>query len=143
MDKTIFFLEKMADLIDDVIKKDKRTYFQVEEKNLLQVVDFLFNDLHCRLSTATATETYHNIQVLYHFSHDKSGSYFCPRVIIKDKNKPQTLSITPIVKGAEWIEREMFEFWGINFKNHPRMERLLSRDHPQNLDKPLRFRRSV
>jgi NADH-quinone oxidoreductase subunit C len=50
-------------------------------------------------------------------------------------------SLTPVIRGAEWIEREMAEFWGIRFEGHPRPERLLSKDHPQRLDKPLRFRR--
>jgi NADH:ubiquinone oxidoreductase subunit C len=28
-------------------------------------------------------------------------------------------SIAPIVKGAEWIEREMAELFGITFEGHP------------------------
>ncbi|HOX87538.1 MAG TPA: NADH-quinone oxidoreductase subunit C [bacterium] len=135
------FFAEMGGLIGKTIRKPKRIYFDVDKNNLTQVVEYLFNRMHCRLSTATATETYHNLEVLYHFSHDASGDYYCPRVLITDKQKPAIPSITPIVRGAEWIEREMFDFWGIEFIGHPNLIRLLARDHPQGLDKPLRFRR--
>jgi NADH-quinone oxidoreductase subunit C len=50
-------------------------------------------------------------------------------------------SITPIIRGAEWIEREISELFGIAFEGHPRPERLLTRDHPKPPDRPLRLRR--
>jgi len=86
-------------------------------------------------------ETFHGLEVLYHFSHDATGHYYCPRVIIADKKNPRLKSITPIVRGAEWIEREMSEMLGITFDGHPRPERLLTREHPKGLDRPLRLRR--
>jgi NADH-quinone oxidoreductase subunit C len=79
------------------------------------------------------------LEILYHFSDDETGQYYCPRVIMIDKEKPEVNSIVPIVKGAEWIEREIFDFWGVNFIDHPRMEKLLTLNHPDNLDKPMRM----
>ena len=142
MDKTKEFIEVMGDKIYKKIEKKGRLYFEVDNENLHTVVEYLFHNIGCRLSTATAMEMYHGIEVLYHFSHDESGQYFCPRMVMTDLKNPKMKSITPIVKGAEWIEREMFEFWGIEFEGHPRPERLLSREHPEKLDKPLRFRRN-
>jgi NADH-quinone oxidoreductase subunit C len=84
-------------------------------------------------------EMEHGLEILYHFSDDETGQYYCPRLVIEDKKNPSCNSIVPIVKGAEWIEREIFDFWGINFIDHPRMERLLALHHPENLDKPLRM----
>jgi NADH-quinone oxidoreductase subunit C len=49
-------------------------------------------------------------------------------------------SITPIVKGAEWIEREMRDYWGIDFIGHPRPEPLLIRDHPNYEQRKNQFR---
>ena len=71
------------------------------------------------------------------------GQYYCPRVIINDKENPVMNSISPIVKGAEWIEREMSEYWGIKFIGHPRPEPLLTRNHPNAEERKnqLRFRR--
>ena len=133
------FFESMADRIYNLQQKDRRNYFEVDNADLHEVVESLFRVMSCRLSTATAAETYRGIEVLYHFSHDATGTYFCPRIVMTDKENPRMYSITPIVTGAEWIEREMAEFWGIEFLGHPRPERLLSKDHPHNLDKPIRF----
>jgi len=123
------------------VEKPGRLYFEVADEDLTEVAVYLFQTMGCRLSTATAMETYHGLEVLYHFSHDATGWYYCPRVVIPDKVHPRVTSIAPVIRGAEWIEREMAEFWGITFEGHPRPERLLSKDHPQRLDKPYRFRR--
>ena len=137
------FIEKMGPKISAIIKKQKRLYFEVEDQHLEDVAKFLFKNMGCRLSTATAMETYRGVEVLYHFSHDASGQYFCPRVVMTDKDNPVMHSITPIISGAEWIEREMAEYWNVTFLNHPRPEPLLTKDHPkgEGLNQPFRIRR--
>jgi NADH-quinone oxidoreductase subunit C len=140
-DKPDQFIKDMGKKINNKVQKKLRLYFEVKNEDIREVADYLFNKMGCRLSTATAMEVYRGIEVLYHFSHDASGWYYCPRVVMTDRKRPKMNSITPIIKGAEWIEREMFDFWGIEFEGHPRMEPLLSRDHPIGLGKPLRLRR--
>ena len=135
------FLKEMGARIGRRIDKKGRLYFEVAGENLHEVVNYLFHTMGCRLSTATGMETFHGLEVLYHFSHDPTGQYYCPRVVITDKKNPRSISIAPIVKGADWIEREMSEMLGITFDGHPRPERLLTRDHPKGLDRPLRLRR--
>jgi NADH-quinone oxidoreductase subunit C len=140
MDKYQQFLELMGEKVSQVIRKPRRLYFVVSNENLRDVARHLFVTLGCRLSTATAQETYHGLVILYHFSHDASGCYYCPRVIT-NKEHPKVNSITEIVTGALWIEREMFDLWGIEFTGHPRMEQLLTLNSPNNPNKPLRFGR--
>jgi NADH-quinone oxidoreductase subunit C len=135
------FLKEMGEKIGQPIDKKGRLYFEVAEGNLHEVVRYLFKTMGCRLSTATGMEMYHGLEILYHFSHDETGQYYCPRVVIKDKKNPRTLSITPIVRGAEWIEREITELLGIEFEGHPRPIPLLTRNHPKSPHHPLRARR--
>jgi NADH-quinone oxidoreductase subunit C len=137
------FLEIMGSRISAVIDKEKRLYFEVQDKNLEDVVNYLFHKMGCRLSTATAMETFRGVEVLYHFSHDASGYYFCPRIVMTDKDNPVMHSITPIFNGAAWIEREMAEYWNVTFLNHPRPEPLLTKNHPkgEGLNQPFRIRR--
>jgi NADH-quinone oxidoreductase subunit C len=135
------FLKEMADKIGKTIDKKGRLYFEVANENLHDVVKYLFHTMNCRLSTATAMEMYRGLEVLYHFSHDSTGQYYCPRVVMTDKKNPQMNSIAPLIIGAEWIEREMAEMYGITFVGHPQPEKLLTKDHPENLTQPLRLRR--
>ena len=142
MDRIEEFMNRFDGKTGNIIKKKRRLYFDVKDEYLKEIVDFLFKNIGCRLSTATAQETYNGVEVLYQFSHDETGQYFCPRVVMTDKSNPTMHSITSVVKGAEWIEREMHELWGIKFEGHPRLEPLLTKDNPAGLRQPLRFGRN-
>jgi NADH-quinone oxidoreductase subunit C len=135
------FLDGLAGKIGRTVAKKERLYFEVAADDLHAVVRHLFLDRGCRLSTASAMEMRRGLEVLYHFSHDATGRYYCPRVVLTDLEDPKMPSIAPIIKGAEWIEREISELFGITFEGHPWPERLLTRDHPHPPDRPLRLRR--
>ena len=44
------------------------------------------------------------------------------------RDKPEIDSVTPIWSGMDWQEREVFDLFGINFKGHPNMKRILMWD---------------
>jgi len=41
---------------------------------------------------------------------------------------PEIESLTPLYAGADWMERETFDFFGIIFKGHPNLKRILNMD---------------
>lgn len=53
-------------------------------------------------------------------------------------------SVTDLWAGAEWLEREIFDMFGIRFRNHPDLRRILLWEdypgHPLRKDYPLRGR---
>lgn len=53
-------------------------------------------------------------------------------------------SVTDIWPGAEWTEREVFDMFGVRFRNHPDLRRILTWEaypaHPLRKDYPLRGR---
>jgi len=103
----------------------KRIYFSIKPQDIKEVAGFLFKDLGLRFAIASGQDTPQGIEILYHFSFDKTGQMFSARVLIEDKKKPEIHSIAPLFKAAEWIEREMWELLGINFIGHPNLKRLL------------------
>ena len=116
----------------------RRIYFSIKKEDIVFTVRFLFKEMGMRFSIASGTDTPEGLEILYHFSFDKTGEIFSVRVLLEDKEHLEIDSITPLFPGAEWIEREMWELLGINFKGHPNLKRLLlAEDWPEG-DYPLR-----
>ena len=44
------------------------------------------------------------------------------------KSNPSIQTITDIYEGANWLERETFDFFGIQFEGHPNLTRILNMD---------------
>jgi len=118
-------------------KSARRVYMEVKPEDVLETSRFIFKDLEARLSIATGTDTPTAIEVLYHWAFDQCGFIFTVRTKL-NRDKPVIESITPICKGAEWIEREMWELLGITFQNHPDMRHLLLADDWPEGKYPLR-----
>lgn len=104
-----------------------RFYVGVSPKELPRAVKLLFEELPGRYVVLTGVDTPAGIEVLYHFSFDEAALVATLKVLL-DKKKPNIDSITPIVKGAEWIEREIHELLGVQFVGHPNMTRLILAD---------------
>lgn len=117
--------EKFPEKIKDIkIVNVKRLMIYIEANALLEIADYIFNDLYCRYIIVSAMDSKEGYEIIYHFGHDESGWIINLNVIIP-KEKPEIESLTPIIKGAEWIEREIFDLLGIKFLNHPNLKRFL------------------
>jgi NADH-quinone oxidoreductase subunit C/D len=72
--------------------------------------------------------------VVYHLYSSKDGARLRIKVPV---GEGETIdSVTPYWKGADWFEREAYDMFGIVFKGHPNLRRLLT--HHQFQGHPLR-----
>ena len=131
--------EKLGNKIKKFEEKNSRRYYiDILPLDIVNVSEVLFKDIKLRFIIATGIDRKDGLEILYHFAEDKTGKIVSIRVLITNKEKPEIETISKVIKGAEWIEREMWELLGINFKGHPDLRHLLLRDDWQSCNYPLR-----
>ncbi|MBI4313309.1 MAG: NADH-quinone oxidoreductase subunit C, partial [Candidatus Omnitrophica bacterium] len=73
---------------------------------------------------ATVPSPQTRFEVVYHFFSLEHGLRVRVRVPVGESD-PVVDSLTDLWKTADWFEREVWDMFGIKFKGHPRLKRLL------------------
>jgi len=118
-------------------KSPKRYYVTISRDDLLEIVEFVFAKQKARFIIESGIDTPHGIEMLYHFSFDKLNKIITFKILLP-KNKYEVESISILIPGASWIEREIAELLGVEFLHHPDPGRLLLADDWPSGDYPLR-----
>ncbi|MFH1246034.1 MAG: NADH-quinone oxidoreductase subunit C, partial [Candidatus Omnitrophota bacterium] len=91
-----------------------------------------------RFNTASGIDARQHIEILYHFIIEDINLLISLRVKL-DREKPQINSLTPIMEGANWVEREIHELLGVQFFGHPDLRGLLLSEEWPAGNYPLRI----
>ncbi|MEI6851827.1 MAG: NADH-quinone oxidoreductase subunit C, partial [Bacteroidota bacterium] len=78
--------------------------------------------------------------VIYHLHNLPENKRIRLKAFVS-KEKPEINSIVEIFSGANWMERETFDFYGVIFLGHPNLIRILNVEymdyHPMRKEYPL------
>ncbi len=81
--------------------------------------------------------------VIYGLLNTESGERLYVKTMLNEPNLTLP-SVFPLWKGADWMEREVFDMYGIHFEGHPNLRRILMPEEfvafPLRKDYPLRGR---
>jgi NADH-quinone oxidoreductase subunit C len=84
--------------------------------------------------------------VVYHFFSTRH-KHRLRLVIPVDESDPEVDSLVPLWPGANWLEREVWDMFGIRFRGHPDLKRILMYDgfegHPLRKDYPVKRRQPL
>lgn len=116
-----------TDIVDFFDKSPKRIYMEITPESLVRVATYVFKDLEARFNIASGVDTRSGIEILYHFSIEDLNLLISLRVRL-DRSRPVVDSLSSVFRGSHWIEREMHELLGIDFRGHPDLKRLLLSD---------------
>ena len=92
-------------------------------KTLQQNPEVFFDQLTCVTGIDNGPEM-NTMEVIYNLYSIPFNQSLGLKVIL-NRQKPETESLSSIWKSANWMEREAFDMYGIQFKNHPDLRRIL------------------
>jgi NADH-quinone oxidoreductase subunit C len=120
----------------------------VPAENILAVGRILKSQQeYVRLSTVTGVDWYPaepRFEVVYHLLSLSRNAWLRVKCKLPGSN-PEIDSLTGVWRSANWYERETFDLFGIRFRNHPDLTRIMLPEdwegHPLRKDYPVTGKR--
>ena len=129
---------------NSVINNDE-LLIEVGENDLSEVVQFIKSNEKLKfrqlidIAGVDYPEEEKRFNLIYLFLSHENNSRL--KLLVKFETSQTINSITKIFPSANWMEREVFDMYGIKFKNHPDLRRILTdygfKGHPLRKDFPL------
>ena len=108
--------------------------FEAPKEINLKVLNFLYDDpqLQFRFLTDLTGVHYPNeagreLAVVYHL-HNFNDNIRIRFKVFTSVQQPDVYTATGLFSSANWMERETYDFLGINFVGHPNLKRILNVD---------------
>jgi NADH-quinone oxidoreductase subunit C len=109
------------------------TFAAAKDLNL-KVLQFLFDEESLQFRFLTDLQAVHypdrkgeELAVVYHL-HNLKDNIRIRFKVYTDIQTPDVYSATALFAGANWMERETYDFFGVNFIGHPNLIRVLNVD---------------
>ena len=127
-------VEKFGDQLTDWVEPYGMLTFTAPKDLNLKVLQFLFDDAELRFQFLTDLQAVHyparkgeELAVVYHL-HNLVDNVRIRFKVFTDVTKPDVFSATALYQSANWMERETYDFFGVNFLGHPNLIRVLNVD---------------
>lgn len=108
--------------------------FEAPKDMNLKVISFLLDDEELKFQFLTDLCAVHypdekgrELAVVYHL-HNLSDNVRIRFKVFTDINQPDVYTVTGLFASANWMERESYDFFGVNFVGHPNLKRILNVD---------------
>ena len=136
---------ELATKIQNSFVKNSELTIEINENDLIEVIQFLKSNEKCKfrqlidIAGVDYPDSEKRFQIVYLLlSHENNIRI---KVSTQFQLNQTINSITKIFPSANWMEREVFDMYGIKFKNHPDLRRILTdygfKGHPLRKDFPL------
>jgi NADH-quinone oxidoreductase subunit C len=108
--------------------------FEAPKELNLKVLNFLYDDDQLKFRFLTTLCAVHypenkekELAIVYHL-HNLEDNIRIRFKIYTDIRQPDVYTATGLFSAANWMERETYDFFGVNFVGHPNLKRILNVD---------------
>ncbi|HLK29420.1 MAG TPA: NADH-quinone oxidoreductase subunit C [Puia sp.] len=126
--------EKFGDQLSNFEEPYGMLTFEAPKDMNLKVMQYLFDDEELRFQFLTDLTAVHypdkvgkELAVVYHL-HNLVDNIRIRFKVFTDINTPDIFTATQLYSSANWMERETYDFYGVNFVGHPNLKRILNVD---------------
>ena len=152
-----FIQQKLTEKFGDELANWGEPYgmltFSAPKDLNLKVLQFLYDDEALRFRFLTDLQAVHypdrkgeELAVVYHL-HNLVDNVRIRFKVYTDITKPDVFSATALFSAANFMERETYDFYGVNFVGHPNLIRILNVDEmdyfPMRKEFPLEERTRI
>jgi NADH-quinone oxidoreductase subunit C len=132
LDKTIDGLNSKGFILEYILDSYNEHNIVIDANNALEVVKYLNSELGYNFLVDLTGSHYpdkenQEYQVVFHIQNLVENT----RLRFKSnlsKGQMEFPSLTPVFSASNWMERETFDFFGIQFTGHPDLRRILNVD---------------
>ncbi|HNR17120.1 MAG TPA: NADH-quinone oxidoreductase subunit C [Chitinophagaceae bacterium] len=124
--------EKFGDQLSHVEEPYGMHSFEAPKELNLKVLNFLYDDEELKFRFLTDLTGVHypdnkgrELAVVYHL-HNMTDNVRVRFKVFTDINQPDIYTATGLFSAANWMERETYDFFGVNFIGHPNLKRILN-----------------
>ncbi len=102
----------------------------LKKEKIKEIIHYLYHHAGTKFQFLTTLFGVHypdqnEIAIVYQLHNMRSNQRLRLKIYLS-ADKPTTPSITDIFAGANWMERETYDFFGVIFEGHPKLKRILN-----------------
>jgi NADH-quinone oxidoreductase subunit C len=137
--------ERFGEKVQGVTEPYGLLTFETSKDVIIDVLHFLKEDASTQFNYLTDITAVHypekaSIAVVYHL-YNMIGKVRIRVKVFLHEQHPDIPTATVLWNGANWMERETYDFFGVKFEGHPDLRRILNMDelnvHPMLRQYPL------
>ncbi len=127
-------IEKFGEQVSGFEEPYGMLTFEAPKEMNLKVLNFLYDDAALKFRFLTDITGVHypdkignELAVVYHL-HNLEDNVRARFKVFTSVSTPDVYTATGLFSAANWMERETYDFFGINFVGHPNLKRILNVD---------------
>jgi NADH-quinone oxidoreductase subunit C len=125
-------IEKFGEEVSNFQEPYGLLSFEAPKEMNLKVLNFLYDDEELKFRFMTDLCGVHypdkkrkELAVVYHL-HNLADNIRIRFNVFTDIDQPDIYTASGLFSAANWMERETYDFYGVNFVGHPNLKRILN-----------------